>query len=152
MPVHPAEGGQLDVFDGFPGLGAGCRRRVTTTSTTYRPKSSKPRFTLQNGLTSPWSKFNVTKLYIRDTPHPLRAVHLLCVNSQTAVRLRRIGFAANRRHHRRQMTMTCDGRARTGLVERIPHTGRHIVTDTGLHHALPFNSRPRQPIGATRCR
>jgi hypothetical protein len=34
--------------------------------------------------------------------------------------------------------MTC-GRPRAhGLVERIPHTHRHIVTDTGLHHALLF--------------
>ena len=24
------------------------------------------------------------------------------------------------------------------LIERIPHTRRHIVTDTGLHHALLF--------------
>jgi hypothetical protein len=42
--------------------------------------------------------------------------------------------------------MTCDGRAH-GLVERIPHTRRHIVTDTGLHHALLFTHAHDNRLG-----
>ncbi len=43
--------------------------------------------------------------------------------------------------------MTC-GRPRAhGLVERIPHTHRHIVTDTGLHHALLFTHAHDNRLG-----
>ena len=50
---------------GHPGLGALAQhqRACTATSTTYRPQSSKPRSTLRNGPTNPWSKSNSPSLH-----------------------------------------------------------------------------------------
>ena len=50
---------------GHPGLGALPQHQAPArlTSTTYRPQSSRPRSTLQNGPTRPWSKSNSPSLH-----------------------------------------------------------------------------------------
>ena len=81
-------------------------------------------------------------------PHTLcTAVRLLCGNTQTAVRLRRIGFAATGAITAGKMTYDLRRLRAHGLIERIPHTRRHIVTDTGLHHALLFTHAHDNRLG-----
>jgi len=59
-PGRPSKTSSWPPWVGCTGTTPGA---CTATSTTYRPQSSKPRSTPQNGPTSPWSKSNSPSLH-----------------------------------------------------------------------------------------